>query len=325
MAKGVRIGSRGLQHNSVMPSQYSSLHTTSADEQLPDISRLRPELQRQWDHGKNAHLGNIVITLGSNKKVWWTCDCCPLGLPHIWESSVANRAGSQQQGCPFCASRAVCPHNSLPDNDPAVAAQWSENNPDSPECYTVKSNAKKLWRCEQCKFEWAASIVSRTSLSRGCPNCFRIREKGRQKQRQPPVTKSQHAMTYWDWEENEQAGLSPSKLTCCSARKAHWICPKCPRGQPHRWDRPILALAYKSRGSGCPCCSGRKACICNSLQSLHPDIAAEWDYDRNEATPADYAAQSNKKVWWYNSKRGSFQSTIGNRTASKHKRVTNTP
>ncbi|KAL0024845.1 hypothetical protein WJX79_005055 [Trebouxia sp. C0005] len=31
----------------------------------PDISLLRPELQRQWHHAKNQHLGDRQITTGS--------------------------------------------------------------------------------------------------------------------------------------------------------------------------------------------------------------------------------------------------------------------
>ena len=318
MAEGANAELAWLQQARAMPAQRFAL--MSADEQALDISQLRPDLQCQWDHQKNAHLGGITITPGSNRKVWWTCDCCPLGLSHEWESTVNNRTGSQQRGCPFCASKAVCPHNALDTNNLDVAAEWSQNNLDSPACYTVKSQAKKLWCCKQCGYEWAATIANHTSLQTGCPNCFRVTQKGKTLHRQPPVTDSQHAMTCWDREQNKQAGLDPSELTCGSHKTAHWICPSCPKGQPHRWQSPTFVLSHKSHGAGCPCCSGRQACVCNSLQSLHPDIAAEWDHDRNEATPADYTAHSRKLVWWYNSKRGCFQARIHNRT--QYKKVT---
>ena len=54
--------------------------------------------------------------------------------------------------------------------------------------------------------------------------------------------------------------------------------------------------------------------MCNCLQSLVPDVAAEWDYTRNSGTPVDYTAGSNSRVWWYNDKRGSFPATINDRT-----------
>ena len=122
-------------------------------------------------------------------------------------------------------------------------------------------------------------------------------------------------MAHWDWEKNEQAGLHPSKLTCGSGKKAHWVCRCCPKGQLHSWTAVISDVALKK--SGCPCCVGRQACECNSLQSLYPAIASEWDYSKSTGTPADYPASSSKKVWWHNSKRGSFLQSGNVRTRNK--------
>ncbi|KAL0044561.1 hypothetical protein WJX82_000760 [Trebouxia sp. C0006] len=36
----------------------------------PDISLLRPELQKQWHHDKNQHLGDKRITASSGLRVW---------------------------------------------------------------------------------------------------------------------------------------------------------------------------------------------------------------------------------------------------------------
>ncbi|KAL0019382.1 hypothetical protein WJX77_003759 [Trebouxia sp. C0004] len=56
----------------------------------PDISLLRPELQKQWHHVKNQHLGDRRITTSSNLRVWWSCDQCPSGLPHEWLAIVTE-------------------------------------------------------------------------------------------------------------------------------------------------------------------------------------------------------------------------------------------
>ncbi|DBA72408.1 TPA: hypothetical protein ACH3X2_010440 [Trebouxia sp. C0005] len=50
----------------------------------PDLSKLSPRLQQQFDHVQNAHLGNIVITKFSSIQVAWSCDQCPSGYPHKW-------------------------------------------------------------------------------------------------------------------------------------------------------------------------------------------------------------------------------------------------
>ncbi|KAL0044692.1 hypothetical protein WJX82_005709 [Trebouxia sp. C0006] len=74
-----------------------TLHQTPAG---PDISLLRPELQQQWHHAKNVHLGDRQITTSSNFLVWWSCDQCPCGLPHEWLATVGQRQNMDYQ-CPF--------------------------------------------------------------------------------------------------------------------------------------------------------------------------------------------------------------------------------
>ena len=53
----------------------------AAQQAGPDISRLDSDLQQQWDHAANAHLG-IDITPQSHRKVGWLCDQCPDGHLH---------------------------------------------------------------------------------------------------------------------------------------------------------------------------------------------------------------------------------------------------
>ena len=113
-----------------------------------------------------------------------------------------------------------------------------------------------------------------------------------------------------------QLSAAAPVIRCRSSKVCNWICHCCPKGRPHRWQAPAYKVCL---GSGCSCCSGHRACICNSLQSLFPEVAAEWDLGRNPGTPADYPAGSGSKVWWYSDKRGSFQSTIKNRTAARRK------
>ena len=288
------------------------------DQAGPDISLLSPLLQSQWDHPNNAHLGSIVIKPQSHTKVWWACGRCPDGHPHNWLAAPYNRSASKGRmgsGCPFCANQKVCHHNSLYTKAPHLVPEWSEANERSPHDFTASSHKRAWWQCE-CGCEWEAAINKRTSLGTGCPDCADVRRSGKHK-RHPTLTESQHDMLQlWDWGLNEQAGLDPSKLRCRSGKKAHWLCNKCPAGQPHTWQAAVNDMyRITSHGTrGCPCCEGRKACKCNSLQSLFPEVAAEWDHERNQGTPADYAAQSNKKVWWYNTHRGHFEVVIKGRT-----------
>ena len=289
--------------------QQKCLPCATAEQQQADLSLLRPLLQSQWHCVKNAQLSNTVIKPFSSQKVWWSCDKCPEGHPHVWQARVSLR--SQGTNCPYCTSRAVCPHNCLASQAPAIAAQWSDKNSSTPFDYTVSSNQLANWECTQ-GHEWIADIKQRTRTKSGCPQCEDKTQQGRLRQHHPVLTQSQHPMMqFWDWKTNAAAGLDAGSISCRSNKRTYWTCAKCPKGAPHRWHARVKDMFT---GSGCPCCTGHQICKCNSLQSLHPELAAEWDYNRNQGTPADYSAGSGKKVWWCNNQRGSFLGDINSRT-----------
>ena len=300
----------GPSHQSSSHHAHSSSQRTgTSQEQGPDISLLSPILQRQWDHAKNAHHGNILIKPYTDRKVWWRCDQCPHGRPHVWEANIRDR--SRGTLCPFCTNKKVCQHNSLATKHPDIAEEFSDRNQGTAHDYIAGSAEKVIWRCKQ-GHEFSTAICSRTVNNRGCPECFATRKSSQPQQRHPVLADSQHAMLqYWDSELNAKEGLSLKEIRCRSQKVCNWVCHRCPKRRPHRWQATPGTL-YK--GGGCPCCSGHKACVCNSLRSLCPEVASEWDYTRNTGTPNDYSAGSHSRVWWYNDRRGSFESKINHRT-----------
>lgn len=65
----------------------------------------------------------------------------------------------------------------------------------------------------------------------------------------------------------------------------------------YSWDAfPVTIL----RSCSCPCCTNRVAVKgVNDLATTRPEIAAEWDYERNgELKPTDVVAGSSKRIWW---------------------------
>ena len=124
---------------------YSTTALAPDDQAGPDISLLSPHLQSQWDRPNNAHLGNLVIKPQSNNKLWWTCSQCPGGHTHKWlaaPNSRSARKGRKGAGCPFCANRKVCQHNSLHTKAPHLTPEWSEKNERSPSNFLVRSNKR---------------------------------------------------------------------------------------------------------------------------------------------------------------------------------------
>ena len=76
----------------------------------------------------------------------------------------------------------------------------------------------------------------------------------------------------------------------------HWICTKCPKGQPHLYvASPQIRLADNT---GCPYCANKAACICNSLQTLHPALAAEYHTAKNGVALEQVLPVSKKMTFW---------------------------
>jgi len=226
---------------------------------------------------------------------------------------------SKADGCPFCKGRRVCKHNSLAAQAPDVAASWdSEANDRTPDDYTAHSHHRAQWLCPACKHKWSAMIYTRVHGSTGCLECFRNRRHLNQITHPTFVACNHPLLSDWNYEANAQEGLHPDKIRLRSNKRVHWVCHKCPRGCLHKYQATPRDRNF--RGSGCPCCSGHKACKCNSLQSLSPDIAFEWDYERSVGSPDECASQSHVVAWWKSAERGSWQQSIQSRTRYKMKK-----
>ena len=291
-------------------------------QQGPDISRLDPALQQRWDHAANAHLGNIDIKPHSHRKVWWTCDQCPDGHLHSWEATVSRRTAGT--GCPQCSGHKVCKHNSLATKAPKVAAQWDyEANIGTPSNVVAQSNQRVGWCCNVCDNKWRATIGLRVSIKKtGCPKCRGGAKVRRQKhptfaECQDPHSKA--VLAEWDHERNPLQRNFPQNTTLRSSKQIFWLCHKCPAGQEHSWLAKPNNRTGRSK-TGCPFCAGRAVCQCNSLPSLYPAIAAEWDYAKNEGRPSDYTASSRHPAWWSSPQRGSWQQRVDSRTMGVHEK-----
>ena len=275
----------------------------------PDISMLNPPLQQQWDAERNMHLGAIRVKPQSHIRAVWHCDKCPAGQPHIWTTTVQSRTRGTQ--CPYCSNRRVCLHNSLATIAPEAVQYWNySKNEEVPEQVLPGSHSKAEWKCPTCNLEWQARINTRTWNRSGCPRCTQA---NKVIQSQPTFCEAQPAcLAEWDYEHNTAEEFYPDKITLGSTKQVHWVCSCCPSGQLHRWTAtPSHRIG---RGTGCAVCAGRQACVCNSLESLFPSTAAEFDVDKNGFAPSEITAQSNNKVWWRTAKRGSWRQAVKDRT-----------
>ena len=87
-----------------------------------DLASQRPDLAAEWNDKKNGTLTPQMVTVGSNKKIWWKCS-----LGHEWEAAISARTG-KSNGCPYCAGLYAWPgFNDLATKRPDVAADWDYN------------------------------------------------------------------------------------------------------------------------------------------------------------------------------------------------------
>ena len=128
----------------------------------------------------------------------------------------------------------------------------------------------------------------------------------------------------WNYEKNN---ADPTIITSGSHYLAWWKCSEC----GYEWQAPVYSRIGGK--TGCRQCSFRKTGAMtaavkegqSSLASKYPELAKEWNYEKNGSLkPEDVAAQSNKRVWWKCSKCGfEWESGICNRTRRNKLRCRN--
>ncbi len=296
------------------------VHKEQPEEVGPNTSLLAEELQAQWQEKLNRHLGHISIKPNSKRKVWWSCDQCPDGLPHVWEAYVYNR--TQGTGCPFCSGTAICQHNTLARKAPEVALYWDavKNNLLSPDQLTVSSRMRAHWKCSACLHEWQASVSDRVHGKTGCPKCAKAnagRKADGTRQKHPTFAIAKHALLeQWDHDRNRHHGNFPDNTTLQSCKLIWWRCHECPTGKVHSWQ---ARADLRTRGKGCPCCVGRKLCQRNSLETVCPDVAADFDITKNGVSPAEVTGSTHTKYNWLSDEPGAKKRSVAQRTSYTRK------
>ena len=91
-------------------------------------------------------------------------------------------------------------------------------------------------------------------------------------------------------------------------------------------QRAQLAGSPKDRSShkkatGCPFCIGRKVCDCNSLEAVCPEIAADFDIQRNGVSAAQVTSSAGTKYWWLSDEPGAKKRSVQQRTKYAKRKV----
>lgn len=251
----------------------------------PSLSNAYPEIAKEWHPTKNGAITPDMVAPKSGNKAWWLGPC-----GHEWEAVISSR--TRGVGCPYCSNyRALAGYNDLATTEPQLAQEWNYEKNGSLKPTDVTSGSHKIvwWKCSK-GHEWEESVKDRSSRN-VCPYCANKRALPGYNDL---LTVNPELAKEWNYDRN--GNLRPDQILPGTEKKVWW---KCSRG--HEWAASVY---NRNKGVGCPYCSNFAVLVgFNDLATTNPELAAEWDYEKNgDLKPADVTAGSHKKVWWKCSK-----------------------
>lgn len=263
------------------------------------------ELVKEWHPTKNGILMPENVMCGSKILVWWRCD-----KGHEWKASISHRTSREGTGCPYCSGRyAITGENDLQTLFPVIAQEWNfEKNKDiTPNKVKPGSSKKVWWKCKK-GHEWQAIVYHRTKNNSKCPYCsgrYAIMGENDLQTLMPNIAK--------EWHPIKNKELLPTDVKPGSNIKVWWHCK-----EGHEWKAAVVDRTRKN-GSNCPYCSGNINIKGKTdLQTLFPEIAAEFNNEKNVGvSPSELFAKSGKKFWWNCNNGHSWQASVISRTNLK--------
>ena len=217
-------------------------------------------------------------------------------------SLFVNVATFRNKILEFCHTNEI--KNSLAITHPEIAREWNyeKNSNLKPEYFRAGSGEKVWWKCNK-GHEWKTDINSRVRHKTGCPICANM-----QLLTGYNDLETVHPELAKEWNYDKNDGLLPSQVLFGSSKRVWW---KCKDG--HEWQVTIDNRVCNR--SGCPICTNRQVLVgYNDLQTVKPDLAKEWDYNKNgNLLPSQVLYGSHKKVWWICKHGHSWQSEVRDR------------
>ena len=193
--------------------------------------------------------------------------------------------------------------NSFGIQHPEQAKLWCNeaNGSLTPFMFPSGSNYQATWKCPKCENTWRSPIVSIVKRNvKTCKSCS-MKENGKRITKAKTIKygnlaeRSNMLLRQWDTERNEN--LSPYEVPLNYTKDVAWKCDKC----GHKWiSSPASRVQSDGKIANCPHCTGRVAMPgVDDLEKMYPDIAKEWDYQRNKGVlPSQIKPYTNKKYYW---------------------------
>lgn len=259
-----------------------------------DLATINPKVADEWHPIKNGNLKQTDVVSGSTKKVWWKCE-----NGHEWEAIISSR--NRGNGCPHCAGEKYTSFNEqailfymtqMFDN---VCSRQKING------YEVDIFIKDVnVAIEYDSMHWHSNERSTEKRKNSALQEFlfiRVREIGL-----PEL--NAHGCHEIFVPDNEK-GIKEAMLKILTIFKINKIVYK-----------PVEICLEKDRID----IYNNMNILdkTNSLESLNPKLAKEWDSSKNgDLKPTQVTSHSGKKVWWQCEKGHEWVASVDNRSKGR--------
>ena len=257
-----------------------------------DFQTTNPDLIADWDYEKNELKPDEVFA-SSHMKVWWVCK-----NKHHYQASLADH--TKGNGCPICNKRKK---SSFPEQ--AIYYYVKSVFPDAINGYKDENVLGKRMELDifipsvNFGIEYDGRIFhskqSHEKDNRKYELCHNHNIKLIRISEDEPSTVSR-LCDYRITIQPANSGWLNYAITNTCAYLGKTVFPDVDRDR-----KEILSLLEKRN---------------TNLAEIFPEIAAEWNYQRNyPLVPENVAPYSSEKVWWKCSKGHEWQTRIGDRTS----------
>ena len=257
-----------------------------------------PELGREWSK-KNGSPPEAVLA-GSSRNGIWKCGKCGAEF----RATVANRT-KRNSGCPYCAGKLPTKINNAAVRFPHLLSDWDCDNNDKT-LYELLPNTKYLaaWVCHTCGHRWKTMLSNRANPHGSqCPVCGRTTPTG---ENNLAVKNPELAAL---WHPTRNGAVTPDQVMPQSNKRWWWLCPK-----GHEWQGSPNSMKKTPAARLCPYCRNDKPCTDNCLETIDPELAAQWHPTKNGTlTPCDVTATSPGSVWWLCDRGHAFRASVYSR------------
>ena len=251
-----------------------------------DLATINPKLAKEWNYEKNDKLKPDMVMTNSNRKVWWKCN-----KGHEWQATIYSR--NNGNGCPTCAKEL---QSSFPEQ--AIYFYIKKAFPDAINGdHHLKMELDIFIPSKKIAIEydgsfWHKNLKSDERKNKICKEnkilLFRVKENIKEES-----------------VENDYLRIIPCTYSDAGIKSAIELLVKYLNKKVDvNLDRD-RALIYSSF------INNQKE---RSLMHINPNVAKEWNNEKNgELKPDMVMANSGKKVWWICNEGHEWQATITNR------------